>query len=69
MVEVFKTNISNLAQAKQVIKLLQQQFPLAQITFDLDDCDRILRMENETINPHQVTITLTQLGFNCQPLD
>ena len=56
MVEVFKTNISNLAQAKQVIKLLQQQFPLAQ-------------MENETINPYQVTITLNQLGFNCQPLD
>jgi hypothetical protein len=69
MVEVFKTNISNLAQANQVIKLLQQQFPLAQITIDLDDCDRILRMENVTINPHQVTITISQLGFYCQVLD
>lgn len=69
MVEVFKTNISNLAQAKQVVKLLQQQFPLAKITFDLQDCDKILRIENNTINPPFVIKIVNQLGINCQVLD
>ena len=69
MVEVFKTNISNLAQAKQVVKLLQQQFPLAKITFDLADCDKILRVENNTINPPLVIKIVNQLGINCQVLD
>lgn len=69
MVEIFKTNISNLAQTQQAIQLLKLQFPLAQITFDLEDCDRILRIENETINPNNVINALTQLGFYCQVLD
>ena len=68
MVEVFKTNICNLAKANHVVELLKQQFPLAQITIDLDDCDKIMRFENQSINIPQVINILNQLGINCQVL-
>ena len=46
MIEVFKTSIQNLHQAKAVRQLLLDVDPLLEINFDLDDCDRILRIKN-----------------------
>jgi len=45
VVEIFKTNVSDAFEANIVIRELRGHFPLCKITFDLDDCDRILRIE------------------------
>ena len=46
-VEVFKTNVSDARQARVLLLHLHQTFPTYKATFDLDDCDRILRVASE----------------------
>jgi len=46
MIEVFKTSIQDPIQAKVVKQLLLVQNPLLEINFDLEDCDKILRIKN-----------------------
>ena len=43
-IEVFKTTISNQGQADAFKTLLLERFPHLSIDFDLEDCDRILRI-------------------------
>lgn len=46
MIEVFKTNISRKRAATNVLKELESIFPNDKISLDLEDCDKILRVEN-----------------------
>ena len=70
MVEVFKTNIQSKAQARLVAGLLKKAFLEAHINFDLDDCDKILRIEgiNESSTP-AIVADLKKLGFKCEVLN
>ncbi|MCR8556638.1 methyltransferase type 11 [Mucilaginibacter sp. BJC16-A38] len=45
MVEIFKTNVKSKRLAGKVLKSLQSHLPAFQFNFDLDDCDRILRVQ------------------------
>ena len=49
MVEVFKTNVKKAGEAKRVINELLHHFPDKKINFDLQDCDKVLRVEGENI--------------------
>ncbi len=49
MVEVFKTNVEGVQTAATLIEHLQSLYPDARITFDLEDCDRILRIAPKAI--------------------
>jgi hypothetical protein len=44
MVEVFKTNITCPEKAMQLVEAIHQNFAAYTANFDLDDCDRILRV-------------------------
>jgi len=44
MVEVFKTNVIDQEEAKQLINKIHQTFSGYGANFDLDDCDKILRV-------------------------
>jgi len=46
MVEIFKTNVNNKKQAGKVLKTLNTRLPAYFFNFDLDDCDRILRVKS-----------------------
>lgn len=48
MVEVFKTNIINASEAEHLLFLLHQSYPQYSANFDLEDCDKILRVESWT---------------------
>lgn len=69
MVEVFKTNIEDRALADDIVLQLQSVFPSAKINFDLEDCDRILRIESGKIELIIVIETLSSLGFICEILE
>jgi hypothetical protein len=45
MIEVFKTNVNNRTHADQIIHLIHKIFPGYKANFDLDDCDKILRID------------------------
>ena len=65
MVEVFKTNVRTKKQALKVASLLRPM----KANFDLEDCDKILRVEDEQINPEAVVQFVTAQGFVCALLD
>jgi hypothetical protein len=43
-VEVFKTNVADPEQAKWLVDQIERNFNNCKVNFDLDDCDRILRV-------------------------
>jgi hypothetical protein len=56
MIEVFKTNIMNDEEAQKITRLILSRFPQATISFDLTDCDRILRVQGSVSASEIVTL-------------
>ncbi|MDB4924569.1 hypothetical protein [Mucilaginibacter sp.] len=69
MVEVFKTNVQKKAQSKMLLCVLSEAFPLFKINFDLEDCDKVLRVDGDNIEALNVMILVKQHGFKCEVLD
>ncbi|WP_244248466.1 hypothetical protein [Flavobacterium foetidum] len=69
MVEVFKTNVQQETETNYIIAVIKRQFPTYKINFDLEDCDKILRVE--ALEPQWNTIVdyLNNLGFSCVRLE
>ncbi|MBS1636136.1 MAG: hypothetical protein JST26_09485 [Bacteroidetes bacterium] len=63
MVEVFKTNIQTADNAQVLRQAILKTFPETDISFDLEDCDRILRIEGRQIDPEGIIRTLAEHGF------
>lgn len=68
MVEVFKTNITNTTDAELVIDFIKQTHSQCKANFDLEDCDKILRIESQLIDYQLITNKLQTLGFLCELL-
>ena len=68
MVEIFKTNIYKNNQCKDVIEILLKYNPFCKINFDLEDCDRIMRIEAASIDSKFVNLLLAENGFECEVL-
>lgn len=69
MVEVFKTNVPDQAVAQQLLAAFGQHLPDSKINFDLEDCDRILRVESETVNGQEIVALVEARGFQCMMLE
>ena len=65
MVEVFKTNVEEIDAANKLSNTLYTLYPEFKINFDLDDCDKILRVEGKNINHHKISQILISRGFEC----
>jgi len=68
MVEVFKTNIRHYYQSQSLIKKLLEYFPGSEVNFDLEDCDRVLRIEGTGICPVKIVELITADGYECEAL-
>lgn len=69
MIEVFKTNVQERTQAAQLVALLLHHFPGSKINFDLDDCDKVLRVEGENFITGKVMMLVNENGFSCNVLE
>ena len=67
-VEVFKTNIQQKRTAAKIKMELLLLFPESKINFDLDDCDRILRVESAIENGKKIEEEISKRGFYCEEL-
>lgn len=55
-IEVFRTNITHYKQAVNLKRELLASCPYYKVNFDLEDCDKILRIESETlIDPSHIS--------------
>ena len=69
MVEIFKTNVKKRKQSEKVVSLLSMKYPDLKINFDLEDCDKILRIEGESFCPTRITKKMNKLGHKCLVLE
>lgn len=69
MVEIFKTNVEINTDAKAIVSILQRQFPHHKINFDLEDCDKILRVEGSRLELKNFIDCVNSLGFICVKLE
>lgn len=70
MVEVFKTNVKNPKNAGHLLGVLQNRFPQGRWNFDLEDCDKILRVEADRgqIDVERIIETVREHDFRIEVL-
>lgn len=69
MVEVFKTNVCDAGQGKILIRKIHAMFVTYKANFDLNDCDKILRVQSEDeINSQALIELLKHDGFQAEIL-
>lgn len=68
MIEVFKTNVQEESQCQVIIALLLEHFPNSKINFDLEDCDKILRIHGNSISNQKIIDLLESHGYFCETL-
>ena len=70
MIEIFKTNVIKKRAAKSIVTELMEILPNAFVNFDLDDCDRILRVQTADKNfEKRVIKVVNKMGFHCEILN
>ena len=71
MVEVFKTNVHEEQQAKALLGVIHKTCVNYKATFDLDDCDKILRIQCDYGSVHSSIITniLLEYGYFSEVLE
>jgi hypothetical protein len=69
MIEVFRTNVVKPNEAK-ILKAKLHQMYNCEASFDLEDCDRILRVKchSADIKPEHIIELLSQNGFFAEVL-
>lgn len=67
MILIFKTNLSCTASADKVIEKIKQNHVCNQVTVDLDDCDKVLRVDGD-VPMAAVIAYVEQQGFSCTEL-
>jgi hypothetical protein len=68
MVEVIKTNVEMTEYSEMFIDQLIGHIPNGEINFDLEDCDRILRIEAESVSNQLIIEILHQNGYRAEVL-
>lgn len=69
VIEVFKTNVTHPAHAKMLIDVIHANFDGCTANFDLDDCDKILRIASgRDIGIAGIVDLVTRFGFEVEVL-
>ncbi|MCB2380053.1 hypothetical protein LGH70_20835 [Hymenobacter sp. BT635] len=70
MVEVFKTNVTARRQARLLLNQIHNTFTQYRANFDLEDCDKVLRVESHTglVSPACLISLLQEAGFQAEVL-
>jgi hypothetical protein len=68
MIFVFKTSVKNKQQVKQLAPHFNSMLTDCKWNFDLEDCDKILRIESEDDIVWSITDLLHEKGFQCTEL-
>ena len=69
VVEIFKTNVQKESDRDYILASIKNQFPDYKINFDLEDCDKILRIEGIDLQYDNVVDYVNRLGYTCVRLE
>lgn len=63
IVQVFKTNVTDVKASQLLVKQLLNVIPESRVSFDLEDCDRVLRIKAKAIMSQNVIEILNANGY------
>ena len=66
--EVFKTNVNTSRYANKLVNQIHKTFKQYNANFDLDDCDKILRVDSDPGTSILLIKLMSTCGFNCEEL-
>ncbi len=69
MVEIFKTNVEETSESILLLQKLSGHFPKYKINFDLNDWDRILRVQGEDISVEKIIQVMNKENYQCIVLE
>ena len=70
MVLVFRTSVKSRSEVKHLTPLLEELVSYeGEWNFDLDDCDKILRIESRHLQAKQVEQAFLKSGYQCVELE
>jgi hypothetical protein len=69
MIFVFKTSVKTKMQIKKLKPHIEKRLPKTKWNFDLNDCDKILRIESEENIVLPIMDLLAIHKFNCEELE
>jgi hypothetical protein len=69
MIYVFKTSVKTKLQAKKLKPHINRIIPKAKWNFDLEDCDKILRIDSNENIVLQIKSLLKSHKLDCEELD
>ncbi|MBK7427114.1 MAG: hypothetical protein IPI60_08815 [Saprospiraceae bacterium] len=67
-IEVYSTNITTRKDAMRILKAFRLEFPAASLFFDLEDCDKIMRVVGSIDIIPMIPDWLKTFGFDCSIL-
>lgn len=66
---VLRTNAQTGADVARIVRAVKQRWPqCGKVTVDLNDCDRVLRVELSSRFAEHVRLSVSQLGLFCEEL-
>lgn len=67
---VYKTNVDEKSEADAILDNIREQLPDVEPSFDLEDCDNVLRVEsiNGRIDGTQIEAIMKEAGFQIKTL-
>ena len=69
MIEVFQTDVADEKQADEIKQLLLGHFPSSRVNFDLQDRDRVLRVEGNDFTTDHIMQIVNGTGVVCRVLE
>lgn len=68
LVMVFKTNLTEEKDVRQISTLLNSAYDIITWTVDLSDIDRVLRIEASKMQPFKIIQLIAAAGYSCEEL-
>lgn len=69
MIAVFKTNIKYQEDANFALQELNKHYSACKVTLDLEDCDKVLRIEGTGFTIKSIIKIISDLGYYCEELE
>ena len=66
---VFKTNLTEQSDVNRLQSLLTRFDNIKQVSVDLDDCDKVLRIVGTNPSPTHIELLVSSLGLSCSELE
>lgn len=69
MVKVYKTNIIDRRIAREILQKIREELPESDPSFDLDDCDKVLRIESrKAVKEMLIEEIINNYGYQLEVL-